>query len=140
MRREISFSPYKVRARLRGMGVALIWRVWGIFQDAFFVPSSRISRCLTQKRCCSSIITIAKFSKHTSSSRSAWVPMITSIFPDARWDLMIFFCFCGMLPTKRWLLIQNSWNIYCKDCSCCLASISVGAIIAHCRGVHRYFP
>ena len=53
---EISRSPYKIIASVRGIGVALMTSTCG--SPPFLLS---ISRCATPKRCCSSVMTTANF-------------------------------------------------------------------------------
>ena len=73
-----SMSPYCARARLRGIGVAVITRMSGARP---FPPNSM--RWRTPNRCCSSITASRRSWKVTSDWNSAWVPTRIAISPEA---------------------------------------------------------
>ena len=75
---EISKSPYKINAKVLGIGVAVITKTSGLFPFSVIVLL-----CLTPNLCCSSVTTKPKFLKITFSSKIACVPIKISIFPSA---------------------------------------------------------
>ena len=124
---EISRSPKAVRARVRGIGVAVIISICG------FSPLARKSaRCITPNLCCSSITSRPSFWNATSCWIKACVPITKSISPASIiWRIFLRSVVPRPLfnsairtcePARSWVRLRK----------CCSASISVGAINAAC--------
>jgi len=116
-----------VRARVRGMGVAVMINTWGLGALRW-----RMARCRTPKRCCSSTMTSPSFLKRISSSNRAWVPMAREIRPSSRsWICR------RRWAAVRWRLKRAHWrgspsrNFFSVR-KCCSANISVGAMRTAC--------
>ena len=77
---DTSKSPYRIRARVRGMGVADMTSRWGRTAPPF---SARAERWATPKRCCSSAMTSPRSRYSTSWENRAWVPTTRSVSPAA---------------------------------------------------------
>ena len=141
---DMSRSPYKVSARVRGMGVADITSTCGRVSPR----SLKTARWTTPNRCCSS--TTARVSRGISTDFwiRAWVPMRMSTSPSRAFRCTSSFSFLPILPSRRpmvmgfcagsmWARITPSSAGFRKGPSsldtvrkCCSARISVGAIIA----------
>ena len=122
---EISRSPYRISARVRGIGVADMTRMWGSCPF-----SARAERWATPKRCCSSAITRPRLEKSVASAIRAWVPMMKSTLCSAISCRAALFCAGVMEPVSRAVRTPRG-SISCfNDRACCSARISVGAIMA----------
>src|SRR3989344_7784751 len=86
-----------VKASVLGIGVAVIDSRCGVFSDLFIAKDAL---CLAPKRCCSSIITSAKFLNLTLSCIKECVPIRMGISPLAvhfkSWALEIFVASLGL--------------------------------------------
>lgn len=90
----ISRSPYKIKPSVRGIGVALITIV--CTSSPF---SASCALCLTPKRCCSSVITRARFLNATSFCINACVPIINQSHRQTKLFLFLF----SLLPVLNLL-------------------------------------
>ena len=122
---EISRSPYKIRANVLGIGVAVITNSSGLFPFATIFPL-----CLTPNLCCSSVTTNPKFLKTTSSTNKACVPIKTSIVPFSKFSSISLLFFVLVPPNNNSHFIPNGSSTFVNSCICCSAKIAVGAIIA----------
>ena len=86
---EISRSPYKLMASVRGMGVAVITKIWGGKAPPSLpcgLPLCHsLDRWATPNRCCSSTMARPRFLKLTLSSKTAWVPIRILRLPFSNW-------------------------------------------------------
>ena len=122
---DTSKSPYKVMARVRGIGVAVITKIWGGMPLFFF---HSLARWATPNRCCSSIITKPSLSKLTTSSIRAWVPINSCNSPDSSCSWMILRWLFLVEPVSKAMFTPNPWSIFSMVLKCWMARISVGAI------------
>ena len=72
----MSRSPSIDMCNVRGIGVALNVRMSAVARKL-----SSFCLCSTPNRCSSSMITMPRSAKRTSSLSSRWVPITTSTFP-----------------------------------------------------------
>ena len=126
-----SISPYKTRASVLGIGVALIASTCGA--SPF---SINFSRCRTPKRCCSSVMTSARSENSTLSCNIAWVPTTISHSPSASFCFPSRFSFAVIDPINSPIFTPYGASIASSDSSCCIASTSVGTIKAPCAPLH----
>ena len=132
---EISRSPNTVRARLWGIGVALIIKRFGskVKLPTVCRPFSIIAwRCKTPKRCCSSITASSISLYSTFEEKSAWVPTIISISPSLSARSSWFRPFARRFPVRKAVRTPRGDSRRAVVSACCRARISVGAIKAHC--------
>ena len=106
--------PYRDRAIVRGIGVALMVRRWGVETEL-----KKDERWRTPKRCCSSMTTKPSFWFWISSGRcnKACVPMTRGAVGN-------FFLDC---PVTSSGLIEKGLSSWEKDWWCCSAKTWVGA-------------
>jgi len=126
-----SRSAWRVRASVRGMGVAVITSRCGLAP----LPRSR-PRCATPKRCCSSMIASVRLAKSTSGWIRACVPITMETVPAASRASVSARSDGGVAPVNRRMAIS------CRGMSaasspvtarkCCSARMLVGAISAAC--------
>ena len=109
----MSKSPYKINAKVLGIGVAVITNTSG------FCPFSTIVvRCFTPNLCCSSVTTNPNLLNITFSSKSACVPIKISIFPSLNLSNISSFFFLVMLETNSSHVIPNLSSISLKLSKC----------------------
>ena len=125
---DISRSPYKINARVLGIGVADITNTSGFCPLLPFLAI--LFLCLTPNLCCSSVTTSPKFLNSTLSSSNACVPIKISISPSFKFFKISSFFFLVIPDISNADFIPNSVNILSKFSKCCVAKIAVGAIIA----------
>lgn len=104
-----SNSPKNAIAIDLGIGVADIWRMCGALNCL------KKALCFTQNLCCSSMMTYWRLWKWISSWRSAWVPMMISIFPDARSDFIFSFIDFDRDPVRHSILNQRGSKTFAKE-------------------------
>jgi len=121
---DISKSPYKIKASVRGIGVAVITNTSG-----FFPFSAILVLCFTPNLCCSSVTTNPKFLNSTFSSIIACVPINISISPFFNFSKISDFFFFVIPDINNSHVIFKSFKIFLKFSKCCVARIAVGAII-----------
>ncbi len=126
-RTEMLLSPFRERARVRGIGVAESIRT-STFSLACFI----LSFDMTPKRCSSSMISRPRSLKTTSSFSMRTVPMSMSISPQASRPITSF---CSLRERKREIratVTGKPVNLAVKVIWCCCARIVVGTRKAVC--------
>ena len=134
-----SRSPKTVMATVRGMGVAVMTRVWGLCPAL----SRRASRCSTPKRCCSSTTASPRSANWTASWIRAWVPTTIPAAPLAMSSSALRRAVAPMLPVSRVTSVAFSSPPSLPGMAsgprarvifswCWVASTSVGASMAAC--------
>ena len=112
-------------ASVRGIGVAVITRIWGGWS---FLVQSR-ARCSTPKRCCSSMTTKPRFENCTRSSIRACVPMRMSTSPEAMPSREALRSLAFEAPVRMATFTSIPSSILLTVVKCWRARISVGAIM-----------
>ena len=87
-------------------------------------------RCMTPKRCCSSVMTSPRPGYSTFSVNSACVPTRRSISCRCSASRMAFFSPVRMEPVSRHTRRPKGERSFVSVWACCCARISVGAIKA----------
>ncbi|MNL34950.1 hypothetical protein D3C87_1569480 [compost metagenome] len=115
-------------ASVRGIGVAVMINWCGHMRPP--TPFCRnASLCCTPKRCCSSMITSARFLNCTSSWNNAWVPTTIGV-PLAICSSAATRFLPLSLPASHATSMPSGSSQRLKVMKCCSARISVGAISA----------
>ena len=122
---EVSTSPYTVRARVRGIGVAVMISTSGAYSDLF----TRAARWFTPKRCCSSVTTKARWANTTSSCNSAWVPTKIFRLPSASSCKISRRSAALVLLVNSFMEMPVPLKNSVRVSRCCWAKIPVGAMM-----------
>ena len=93
---------------------------------------SSFALSFTPKRCCSSMIASAKSLYSTSSPTTEFVPITQSIPPSLSSDKMRFLSDVEVELVSKAKLMPSNFASGANFSACCFASISVGAMRAHC--------
>ena len=123
---ETSRSPYRVMARVRGMGVAVITSTCGATPPAPLDQS--FARWSTPKRCCSSTIASPRALNTTVSSMRACVPTMRPMLPSWSPAWISRRAATPVEPVRRAAFTPVGARYLVMFAKCWCARTSVGAI------------
>ena len=124
---EVSRIPVSDISSVRGIGVALMASTSTLVRICL-----SFSLCSTPKRCSSSITTSPRSLNFTFSERMRWVPITTSMLPEAISSTIARVSLALWKRDSTLILMGNPEKRSVKVSKCCCASKVVGTSTATC--------